>query len=98
MGEAMTTLTDDELELLRLCERIEAAPHTRVHKTHAVIVARALKSRLTSQSRDAVIEECAQVAEITKALADGRKRGSLTMETICNAVAAGIRALKSTTK
>lgn len=40
-----------EQELLKMCDRVENAPDTRVHKTHAVIIARALRSRLSDQGQ-----------------------------------------------
>ena len=54
----MTTPTDDEL--LRLCKH--SLTEFLSHKDIRVIQS-ALKSRLTAQSRDEVVEECAEMAQ-----------------------------------
>lgn len=65
----MTTPTDDEL--LRLCDEVLNMFPAECN-THFPAIARALKSRLTSQSRDEVVEE---LAEAQKALLDAETRG-----------------------
>ena len=87
MGEAMTTPTDDELDLLRLCDRVERAIDNNSHPDFDDVfaISSALKSRLTSQSIDEVVEECARIAEL---YGDGGKSPIAL-------VARNIRALKS---
>lgn len=46
--------------------------------------------------RNAALEEALAVAEYTKVKTDGRKRGSLTAQMVCDAIAAGIRSLTIT--